>query len=48
MLFPVSGFLLLALTIADSALADGTATIDPTRTYQTIEGLGGAVAFYDG
>jgi O-glycosyl hydrolase len=25
-----------------------TATIDPTKTYQTIEGLGGAVAFYAG
>jgi O-glycosyl hydrolase len=25
-----------------------TATIDTTKTYQTIEGLGGATAFYDG
>ncbi|HKI70441.1 MAG TPA: hypothetical protein VKA67_12685, partial [Verrucomicrobiae bacterium] len=25
-----------------------TATIDATKTYQTIEGLGGAIAFYDG
>jgi O-glycosyl hydrolase len=25
-----------------------TATIDTTKTYQTIEGLGGAIAFYDG
>jgi glucuronoarabinoxylan endo-1,4-beta-xylanase len=24
-----------------------TATIDPTQTYQTIEGLGGATAFYE-
>ena len=25
-----------------------TATVDPTKTYQTIEGIGGATAFYDG
>jgi glucuronoarabinoxylan endo-1,4-beta-xylanase len=25
-----------------------TATIDPTKTYQTIEGFGGAIAFYNG
>jgi len=25
-----------------------TATIDATKTYQTIEGLGGATAFYEG
>jgi glucuronoarabinoxylan endo-1,4-beta-xylanase len=25
-----------------------TSTIDPSRTYQTIEGLGGAIAFYNG
>jgi glucuronoarabinoxylan endo-1,4-beta-xylanase len=33
------------------ALSSGTAsiaTIDPTKTYQTIEGLGGATAFYAG
>jgi glucuronoarabinoxylan endo-1,4-beta-xylanase len=26
----------------------GTATVDPNNTYQTIEGLGGATAFYEG
>ena len=26
----------------------GSATIDPTKTHQTIEGLGGATAFYEG
>jgi len=38
-------YLFLAACTASPALA-GTVTIDPTKTYQTIEGLGGATAFY--
>src|SRR5665213_3122160 len=33
---------------AASPLGAATATIDTTKTYQTIEGFGGAIAFYNG
>lgn len=39
-------FALSAVTLQPARAA--TATIDPTKTYQTIEGLGGATAFYQG
>jgi O-glycosyl hydrolase len=40
-------FLVLSLVVLPPAQA-ATAMIDPTKTYQTIEGLGGATAFYAG
>jgi O-glycosyl hydrolase len=36
------------LTLATTALQAATATIDPTKSYQTMEGFGGATAFYAG
>ena len=39
--------ILLAWVLARPVQA-ATATIDMTKTYQTIEGLGGAITFYDG
>jgi glucuronoarabinoxylan endo-1,4-beta-xylanase len=47
MLKSIAFFALLAFLSARPAGA-ATATIDPTKTYQTIEGLGGAIAFYNG
>ncbi len=40
-------FLVLSLVVLPPAQA-ATTTIDPTKAYQTIEGLGGATAFYAG
>jgi O-glycosyl hydrolase len=41
--------LLLVLSVVNLLPAQAaTTTIDPTKTYQTIEGLGGATAFYEG
>lgn len=34
--------------LAAAPVRAGTATIDATKSYQTIEGLGGAIAFYNG
>ena len=45
MLKSVPVFIVLAALAARPVLA-GTATIDSTKTYQTIEGFGGATAFY--
>jgi len=47
MLKSTAFFAVLAVLTVNPARA-ATATIDPTITYQTIEGLGGATAFYDG
>src|SRR5882724_3161389 len=47
MLKPVSIFASVAALAAISATA-ATVTIDSTKTYQTIEGIGGATAFYAG
>jgi O-glycosyl hydrolase len=41
-------FLAVFALAVSSATAASTATIDPTKKYQTIEGLGGATAFYAG
>jgi len=40
----ISALAFLAVNPVEAA----TATIDPTKTYQTIEGLGGAICFYNG
>src|SRR3974390_2411387 len=43
------GFIIFLLTASmASRVTAGTATVDTTKTYQTIEGLGGATAFYSG
>jgi O-glycosyl hydrolase len=41
-------YLLVFAGLAARPVQAATATIDTTKTYQTIEGLGGATAFYDG
>ena len=39
--------LAVVVALAVRPVQAATATIDPTKTYQTIEGLGGAAAFYE-
>jgi glucuronoarabinoxylan endo-1,4-beta-xylanase len=41
-------FLLALSVVALQPAQAATATIDPTKTFQTIEGLGGAICFYNG
>src|SRR5215471_10831854 len=47
MLKPILSLVSFVILTALSAEA-ATATIDTSKSYQTIEGLGGAIAFYEG
>src|ERR1700722_4162567 len=43
-----AAMLMVFVALAEVPVQAATASIDPTKTYQTIEGLGGATAFYEG
>lgn len=48
MMFRAIPFVTLLVAVAIQPVQAATTTIDTTKTYQTIEGLGGAITFYDG
>jgi glucuronoarabinoxylan endo-1,4-beta-xylanase len=48
MTFRFFPFVMVIVAFAARPVPAATTTVDPTTTYQTIEGLGGAITFYDG
>ena len=48
MTFKSVPFFMALVVLAARPVQAGTTTLDTTKTYQTIEGLGGAITFYDG